>query len=166
MEEQLQKLFSWRHGAFTFKPGTVRPYEEERIYFGEDYAGIIARLSRTSASKLLTERILAEVRATKEQNVFLMPAGPTGYLGQENMINFALLSNILDTLKQRFDVVILDAPPVLETASLNALTSLADGVVLVVKAGDVSVKTLNQATGLLAEANAKMLGAILNQVRS
>lgn len=62
-------------------------------------------------------------------------------------------------------MVLVDAPPLLDAAGVAPLSALADGVIFVVKAGHLSVKVLNEAKTGLDEAKAKIIGAILNQVK-
>ena len=74
-----------------------------------------------------------------------------------------LLSKFLDILKCRFDILLVDTPPLLDASGAAPLSSLADGVVLVIKAGHLSVKLVNEAMDRIP--NEKIMGAILNQVR-
>lgn len=91
-----------------------------------------------------------------EGAVSTKPAGPA-YL--------AILEKFLNILKKHFDIVLVDAPPVLVGASAIPLSLLSDGVVFVVKAGHLSARVINEATTSLKEANINILGAVLNQVK-
>ena len=164
MEEHLQKLFSWKHGSFVFKPGRVETYENERINFSEDYTQIIRRLGHLAGSRFLESEILSRIKSSREGNVYVLPAGMASSKSNAQ-VNLTLLSKYLDILKHRFDVVLVDAPPLLDAAGAAPLSALADGVIFVVKAGHLSVKVLNEAKTGLDEAKAKIIGAILNQVK-
>jgi Mrp family chromosome partitioning ATPase len=76
-----------------------------------------------------------------------------------------ILEKFLETLKKRFDIILIDAPPVLDGASALPMSLLADGVIFVVRAGHLSVKAINEAITRLREADANILGAVLNQVK-
>ena len=67
-------------------------------------------------------------------------------------------------MKGRFDVILVDAPPILDAASGESVSILADGVIFVIKAGHLSMKMLNEAKSRLAETNARIIGAVINQV--
>jgi len=166
MEEHLQKLFSWKQGEFRFTSAAVSGPENEKIFFDEDYAAVIERLSKTGGGCFLEQKILSEVRATAEKNVYVLPAG-AGHRSPRPMVNYAVLADFLEVLKQRFDVILLDAPPLLEktAAHTTPLVPLVDGVIYVVKAGYLPIKVLQQAKSRLAEANANIIGAVLNQVQ-
>ncbi|OYV68405.1 MAG: hypothetical protein B7Z72_08255, partial [Gemmatimonadetes bacterium 21-71-4] len=58
-----------------------------------------------------------------------LPPNPLEFLGGERM------RDLLETLRERFDVVLIDTPPVLVTADAALMGVQADGVVLVVRAG-------------------------------
>jgi hypothetical protein len=164
-EEYLQRLFSWKKGTFVFKPGNVETYEDERIYFGEDYTTTIHRLGLLGGSRLLESILLSFINPVNVPNLSLLPAGIASII--PNGPDYStLLSKFLDLLKNRFDIVLVDAPPVLDVASAAPIASLADGVILVAKAGHVSFKAINNASSSLRECNAKILGAVLNQVKN
>lgn len=165
MEECLQKLFSWKHGSFTFESGRIETYEDKRIYFEEDFTPIINRLGNMVGSRMLKNEIFSYVRTIVEPNLSLLPAG-MGYIKSDGPIYFTLLSKFLDLLKQHYDVVLVDAPPLLDTGgSVTPILPLVDGVIFVVKSGYVSVEHINEATGYLKNARANIIGGILNQAR-
>ena len=164
MEEHLQKLFSWKQGSFTFKPGRAEIYENEKIYFGEDYKATIGRLGYLSGSRFLEKNILSCLKSINKGNAYVMTAGlaPPNWNGQ---VKLPLMAKLLDILKRRFDVILMDAPPVLDAPGAAPLCALADGVIFVIKAGQLSVKVLNQARNGLSQAKANVIGAVLNQVK-
>jgi hypothetical protein len=166
MEENLQKLFSWKKGTFVFESGTVNTYVDEKLYFKEDYTSTINRLGHTAGSCLLERTVLSNVKSLNGSSLALLPAG-SEHTKLEEPLNFTLFARILDILKQHFDVVLVDAPPLLEAISdTRPLLSLADGVVFVIKSGHISVKLAREATTYLKESKAKIIGAILNQVKA
>jgi cellulose biosynthesis protein BcsQ len=162
MEEHLQRLFSWKQGGFVFKQVQVETYEHERIYFGEDYTPITQRLGRLSGSRLLESVILSQVKSCQDGELYVMPAG-TASGKISGALNLTLLTKFLDILKQRFDVVLVDTAPLLEGPDVTPLNTVADRVIFVVKAGNLSVKTINEATRSVPRD--KIMGAILNQVK-
>ena len=88
----------------------------------------------------------------------LIPDDPAELLESSNM------RRLVAALKAQFDVVVIDAPPVLPVADPGILASLADGVLLVVRAGKTQRKTVTQAQALLAQMKAKVLGCVLTHV--
>jgi polysaccharide biosynthesis transport protein len=65
-----------------------------------------------------------------------------------------------------FDLVIVDAPPVLAASEAQELAGVADGVVLLTKAGETGAKQVSDAMSALARARANVIGLVLNHVKS
>ena len=70
---------------------------------------------------------------------------------------------ILAELSQRFDLVLIDSPPVLPVADAMILSSYADGVLLVVASGQTRRGELRRTTEKLAQAGAPVVGCVLNK---
>lgn len=73
---------------------------------------------------------------------------------------------LLAVLKARFDLVIIDSPPVMAVTDPVILSKEVDGVVLVVKTFETSRLAVKAAKKQLADAGSKILGVVLNQVDS
>ncbi len=165
MEEHLQKIFSWKQGDFAFEPDTVETYEDKRIYFQEDYSQIIDRLSRIVGSYLLEREMFSYVKPVNEPNLSLLPAG-IGDVDSQGPLYYTLLTKYIDFLKQHFDVILIDAPPVLDTmGGVKPLITLADGIIFVVKSGHVSIEEVKDALQFMKEGKDKIIGTVLNQVK-
>jgi capsular exopolysaccharide synthesis family protein len=98
---------------------------------------------------------------TMVPNLTIISAGPRPP-SPANLLNSEVFKELLDRLRQRFNHIIIDTPPVLGFADARFLSMLADGVVLVTKynkthksAGHLAHQLLNQAP---------VLGAVLNAV--
>lgn len=63
------------------------------------------------------------------------------------------MRDILPRLRERFDFVVLDSPPLLAYADARILASLADGLILVGRSGQTPREALRRSTELLSEAN-------------
>ncbi|OIO02180.1 MAG: hypothetical protein AUJ51_06885 [Elusimicrobia bacterium CG1_02_56_21] len=75
--------------------------------------------------------------------------------------------DLMEDLKSEFDMIIFDAPPVLLFVDAVMLAKhAADGVVLVYKAGKIARGGLKRAGDQITNANAHMLGVVLNGVRA
>lgn len=86
----------------------------------------------------------------------LLPPGPTDLLTGRKM------RALLDRLTSEYDRIVLDAPPVLALADAAILGGMADGVLLVVRAGKTERTATEQAYRQLALVGAKLVGAVLN----
>ncbi len=166
MEECIHKLFSWKQGMFVFEQGNIETYEDKRLYFQEDYLPIIKRLGRTTGSRFLEKEILSYIKSVDEPNLSLLPAGMGDEYECEGLLHHAVFTEILNILKQHFDVILVDAPPVLEAmGSAKSLASLSDGIIFVVKSGSISIRNIKNAIQCMKEGNAKIIGTVLNQVK-
>lgn len=103
----------------------------------------------------------AEPASVVTSNLFVVPS--TGEVRQTGLLQPAALRQILDSTTQGFDWVLLDGPPVLESPDASALSTLADGVVLVVQAGRTKRPVLTRTADLLGKAGARVLGSVLNR---
>src|SRR5262249_41619977 len=101
------------------------------------------------------------VRSTPFRGLSLLTCGtlPTN---ASNLLSGVRMRALLKVLTERFDLVILDTPPVLATADAGILGSLSDGVLLVVRAGQTDRSAAQRATAQLASSGARVLGVVLN----
>jgi protein-tyrosine kinase len=70
---------------------------------------------------------------------------------------------LMETVSSQFDVVILDAPPVLECADAQIIASRAGGVVLTTRRHRSRVAEAIQVKSLLEPAGAILLGAVIDE---
>ena len=71
---------------------------------------------------------------------------------------------LLAELGERFDLVVLDTPPVLPVTDPLILARLADGVVVVARCQSTTRAELQRAIGTLRRSEANLLGVVLNEV--
>lgn len=163
MEEHIQKIFSWKSGHFAFKPELMRIYENERIFFGEDYSELINNLGRVEGSKIVEKIIFRDIVSTKNENLYVLPANSSTKkpIGR---INRSLLKKLLEIVKQRFDVVLIDTPPLDAQMGVESIFTFVDGVVVVISAGNLSYRVINNAIHTLPQD--KIIGAVLNKVKT
>lgn len=68
----------------------------------------------------------------------------------------------LSILTQRYDMILLDSPPLIAVTDAAVLSTKADGVLMVVSSGYVTRKEVERAIQLLQNVRAKLLGIFLN----
>jgi tyrosine-protein kinase Etk/Wzc len=85
-----------------------------------------------------------------------LPPNPSELLGGARM------ERVLEELRERFDVIILDSPPLLAASDAAVLGTKTDGVLLVVRAGQTERGAAQQAVQQLANVGARVVGAVLN----
>jgi len=89
-----------------------------------------------------------------------IPPNPVELIDSQPMVS------LLEELSRRYDFVVLDAPPGLGFADVPLLARLAGGVLFVIRAGETPRKAAAQATEHLLRLRAKLLGVVLNGVRT
>ena len=88
------------------------------------------------------------------------PPNPSELLG------FPEMGNLIQELKRNFDVVLFDSPPTLPVTDSSILGALVDGVILVYQAGRTSRQALLRTKIQLENANAKILGIVINNLKA
>ena len=76
----------------------------------------------------------------------------------------AEMKEFLEEASAKYDLVILDAPPVLAVSESTVIASQADGTLLVVWSGRTSRKLLTAAVRQLLSRGADLLGCVLNNL--
>jgi capsular exopolysaccharide synthesis family protein len=71
------------------------------------------------------------------------------------------LRTILDTLADRYDMVIVDAPPILSVADTRIVASLTDALILVLRSGVTQREAAMEAYQLIQEDGLALLGTVL-----
>jgi succinoglycan biosynthesis transport protein ExoP len=71
---------------------------------------------------------------------------------------------IFATLRENFDLVLVDSPPVLPVTDALVLSKYADGTLLVVAAGQTRRTELQRAAERFAQAKSPVVGIVLNEV--
>jgi capsular exopolysaccharide synthesis family protein len=74
------------------------------------------------------------------------------------------MTDLLATLRDRFDVVVIDTPPLVPFADAAVLSSVVDGTVLVVRYGKTPAAQVHQALESLGAVDAEPVGYVLNAV--
>jgi polysaccharide biosynthesis transport protein len=87
-----------------------------------------------------------------------LPPNPTELLGSEKM------KKILAELAASFDFIVLDSPPILPVSDSVLLSTIVDGVVVVVNSAKTAKQQIRVACARLKYARSKIFGVVLNKV--
>ena len=90
----------------------------------------------------------------------VIPPNPSELLGSERM------QHILARASEEYDYVLIDTPPVLPVTDALVLSRMVDGVILVLTSGEIKVEMARDVKNQLVQADANILGVVLNKVRS
>lgn len=88
------------------------------------------------------------------------PPNPSELLGSEAM------AQLLERLRPRFDTIVINTPPLLPVTDAAVLAAVADGVLVVVRAGKTTRHQLLQAMRSLQAVGARVLGTVFNMAPS
>ena len=92
-----------------------------------------------------------------DDDLFVVPAG---HCAEPHVtIGSRRLGEAITELSNRNDIVLIDAPPVMPTADVQAMARHIDAVVLVIRAGETPRDVINLALGALADVH--ILGCVL-----
>ncbi len=106
------------------------------------------------------QRVVA-ANGAEVENLRVLSAGPPSPNPSE-LIGSKAARELIRMLRAEFDWVLLDTPPVLFASDAAVLSTLCDGVVLVVRAGMSSRAIVARAREQLEAVHARIVGAILN----
>lgn len=86
-----------------------------------------------------------------------IPPNPSEMLSSKKMKQF------LEEAKVNFNYVILDTPPVIAVTDAQILSTMADGVLLVIATGQAEISATQKSKELLDHVKANILGVVLNK---
>jgi len=102
------------------------------------------------------------LKNTGYPNLKLMAAGGVMTSALEQL-NYEKLGIILENLKARFEFVLVDVPPILQSAEGLPICRLCDGMVLVVQANRTRWQVVAEARRRLQRAEVNIMGCVLNR---
>ena len=89
-----------------------------------------------------------------------IPPNPAELLNSGKMVEF------IAEIKEVYDIVLFDAPPILHVTDAAILGKHVDGVLMIYKAGDIPRTSLKRSVNLLNSVGVHLLGIVLNGIRA
>ena len=105
------------------------------------------------------------ISPTKEENVYLLPTGPT----PPNPVELLASENnkkLLEKLKKRYDLIIMDCTPIIGLSDSLILANLSDINLVTVSCKKTKMENLERTKKLFEQANTKIDGVILNKTQA
>jgi capsular exopolysaccharide synthesis family protein len=134
----------------------LRQRAVKKILDGEPTVGLLELLNGDAA---LDDVLLAD----NKSSAMILPLSNAAYTPKD-VFGSEAMTQLLETLRGRFDTVILDTAPVLLVTETRTLAAMADAVVLLVRWRKTSKRAVMASLKLLREAKAPLAGAALTQV--
>jgi receptor protein-tyrosine kinase len=101
------------------------------------------------------------IQATDVNGLYVLPAGSSA-ANAGSVLHSRCIAALFERLREEFDMVIVDTPPMLPVPDARVLGRLADGIILVIRSGHTTIEHAFMATQRLTDDGTRVLGTILN----
>jgi len=96
-------------------------------------------------------------------NLYVLPCGPIPPNPAE-LISSERMKEALSILADKYDHILIDSPPLTNVTDPVILSTMVDGVILVVQAGRSTRDVVRRARHELSSVGAKIFGVVLNNL--
>ena len=103
------------------------------------------------------------VCSTNVRGMYVCPAGPVPPNPTE-LISGRLFSSMIEALREKFDYIIIDTPPIGVVVDAAIISRVCDASVLIVESGQIKYKFLQKVKRKLDETGCPLLGVVLTKV--
>jgi succinoglycan biosynthesis transport protein ExoP len=150
----LAVTFAQQHLRVLLVDGDLRRSRIHHIFRTERVPGL---------TEVLTGHATLEeaVRPTEVEGLFVLPGGVLVPHASE-LLGGATMHALLAELSQRYDLVVVDTPPVMAAADAEILGVQTDAVLMVVRAGQTERQAAQYAVQQMRAIGARVIGAVLN----
>jgi len=104
------------------------------------------------------------IQKTSVENIWLLPSGIIPPNPAE-LLNSKKMKEMMEEVKEAFDVILLDTTPVLAVIDAVIVSSIADSTMLIIKAGEVAHKPFLNAVEELKRSKVKIIGVVFNKLK-
>ena len=118
-----------------------------------------------TAELLLRKKSFEEVANDYNENLTIITAGKIPPNPSEMLASRAMTAFIKE-MKNEFKYIILDTPPLQAVTDAQVLSTKADGVLLVVRAGSTKKELVSNSVDLINKVHGKVIGTVLNGVEN
>jgi len=110
-------------------------------------------------------KAMSHIRDPGIPDLHVLPSGRTPYNPSELLASEAF-TKLLEMLERKYDVILIDTPPVLSAMDAKVVASKCDGAVLVIQQGKVKREDGRKVIEELQGAGARLFGVALNKMNS
>ncbi|WP_297423421.1 CpsD/CapB family tyrosine-protein kinase [Clostridium sp.] len=114
---------------------------------------------------LIGKENLENVIQSRNENLDILPSGKIPPNPSE-MLSSIAMTKLIEKLKEKYDVVILDSAPLQAVTDAQILSTKADGTILVIRAQRTSRESVIEAKNLLTKVGANIIGTVLHAVEN
>lgn len=105
------------------------------------------------------------IKETKIHNLFILTSGPIPPNPAE-MLDSKRMRDLVDSLKDHFDMILMDSPPVMPVTDGLILSQIVDGTIVVVALGSTEREAYKKSMDALENIGANVLGTVINKASS
>ncbi|MFH1842518.1 MAG: CpsD/CapB family tyrosine-protein kinase, partial [bacterium] len=137
--------------------GDVRRPVQHQVFQVTRSPGLAEFLSATEGAEGI------EPRQTQIANLHFLPAGAAGQQPSQ-LFSGGRFRSAIQALHQRYDCIIVDAPPVVPVSDPLHYIEAADGVIFIVMAGRTHQDVVKRGVDILKGSGANILGVVANNL--
>jgi capsular exopolysaccharide synthesis family protein len=119
--------------------------------------------NRTGLSAVLAgyTQVADAIQHTDVPRLSILPAGPI-QLQPAELLGSARLEQVINQLRNQYDIIIIDSPPILAVTDATLIARVADGIVLIVRSALTRRDQLKKTQKNLLPFKDKILGIVMN----
>jgi len=157
METDLRKPTIYRMFGLEPTPGIT-----DYLLSNYDTSEIVRTVTDIMMGKMNMDKVIVTPGI---DNLHIMTCG-TIPLNPAELMQSKKFKNLLEKLREQYDVILMDAPPLVSTADALVLAMGADGVLLTYRVGKVARGILKRVKTQLEQIKANIIGVVLNGVKA
>lgn len=161
--EAIKAISAMEQGEFTFSSLSAAEVKK-LLSHGIDLEKLYAEFNEgEEMGNFLRNAIEEMIQPTYTENLFILPAGrvppnPAELLGSKRT------GFLMDYLKNRYDFIVIDTPPVMPTTDALLVAPHTDGTILVIKSHHADRKIIQEVLNRFESNNLPIIGTVLNRV--
>lgn len=121
----------------------------------------LAFVEKVGAERDVAGALREVIQESQVPGVWVLPAGP-GVASATNLLYGSGMVQLLEVLRDEYDVILIDTPPMLQIPDARILGRMAGGVILVLRAGKTTRDAAKAMRNQLQQDGTKIMGTILN----
>jgi capsular exopolysaccharide synthesis family protein len=124
---------------------------------------LLETISSDLCEEELANRVIDAIQEGPVANLSIIVAG-ISHANPSELLSSHLVPTLFDHWRSRFDLVLVDSPPMLAVTDPSTLAPRVDAVLLVVRSEDDNMSPAARAADMLATLGANVIGVIVNGI--
>lgn len=119
-------------------------------------------------TNLLTDQSLSLEDVTNKSYVKNLSYITSGIIppNPSDLLNSNRMNKIIEEMKEHFDLIIFDNPPLLAVTDAQIMATKVDGTIIIIPEGEVRKEEVIKSAELLKNVNANVIGSVMNKVQN